>query len=193
MTSSIIPEPTSRTRGSSEQPLVPSLPSRSEPITGGLAKVLYLPNAEAYGVQDFKSKKPRLPRVLDLAFEHIASATDESLTLVERSNAFDAWKSSLTEVSMESADHRTEFRQTLGLLIQVSHKVDVVEFAPEVLRGFLEATNSLRPSPSSMGVDTLVALLKKHRISPTIPIAVDDLSNEAQDRLAKLASALGLE
>src|SRR5689334_12940617 len=43
-------------------------------------------------------------------------ARDESLSLTERSNAFDAWQSAVHALVSGAAQKRSEYRQLLGLL-----------------------------------------------------------------------------
>ena len=122
------------------------------------------------------------------ASQALALASDEDIDAIERSNAFDLWKSLLNEAAEDVLSRSAYFRQVLGLAIVAVRQRDLVDFAPVDLAAFRTVTNILH-SPSVVEADTARAARTLSGLRPRLQLlssADAASSHEVEDIIERL-------
>jgi len=122
------------------------------------------------------------------ASQALALASDDDTDAIERSNAFDLWKSLVNEAAEDALSRSPYFRQVLGLVIVAVRQRDLVDFAPVDLAAFRTVTNILH-SPSVVEADTARAARTLSGLRPRLQLlshADAVSSHEVEDIIERL-------
>jgi len=152
-------------------------PETSEPRTRLAAGVRYEPAANHP-----RTRRAR-PGPVDQALVLLATARDDTLSPIERSNAFDAWRDALVTLS-RSTTTTNESRELLGLLLACVRKRDLPDLASPVLEALLDGTARLKsPRAVTIDVERISSALRRAGATTILPLATDGLDEEALQEL----------
>lgn len=126
--------------------------------------------------------------VLDDAFQMLQVATDQSCSMLERSNGFDGWKLHLVEAS-RSEDFSETHSQLLGVVLLAVSRKDLIRIPDVALPVLLDVTNTIRgPTVAPADVDLCISRLSKVGLSATAAVA-----NVDTPKLDAILGFLGIE
>jgi len=129
------------------------------------------------------------PTALDTALMQIAAAREVSADLIERSNAFDAWRDTLHVLSKSAGTATPEFREILGLLLAAVQKRDLPDLSPQLLNALQDCTARLKSRPAAIDVGRVSANLRAAGAKTTLQLATDGLSADALEELESIIEA----
>jgi hypothetical protein len=156
--------------------------------TGSLGTGPSLDDASGWsGIVDLSNwrerRAARAASPAELSFELLDSLLNDGLEGAERSNRFDEWVDSLSEMA-ETLRSTSEFRQLLGLLLSVTENQDVIDFTMEQLQAFHEAAFELkRPTVSHLDAQRAMRKITDVGLRASLPLHV---AAEDTEQIAEL-------
>ena len=123
---------------------------------------------------------PRVRTRVDDALRALEHAQDDGVSEIERSNAFDEWKSHLRVAAQHTLQKSIPFRQVLGMLVASSSKRDIVAFTRDQVDSLIKVTNILR-RPTVQTPDVREATRTLNGSEIRFILSLDEATSEPSD------------